>query len=323
MRRRSFTRSIAPVALTLALVPAAAGCAGDDALGGGGASSAAGGSGSGGKSLVVGGADFTEMKIMEQMYKLLLEKAGYTVTLKTAGQREIYAASLQKGDIDVVPEYAATMAEYLNKAKNGANAPAIATNDAAATVSAMTPLAKEKGLTVLKPAKAADQNGFYVKKSFADSKQVKTLSDMAKQKAAITLAAGDECRTRPFCAPGLKKTYGLNIKTITGDAFGSATGKQKVADGSATMGLTGTTDGTLDALGLVVLEDDKKLQAADNLVPIVNSSTAGDPAIAEALNKLADVLTTADLQDLNSKVDGQRQKADVVAKTYLTDKGLI
>ena len=71
---------------------------------------------------------------------------------------------------------------------------------------------------------------------------------------------------------------------VTGDEFGSATGKQKVVDGDAQVGLTGTTDGTLEALGLVILEDDKKLQAADNLVPIVNTEEAADEKIAEALN---------------------------------------
>ena len=89
------------------------------------------------------------------------------------------------------------------------------------------------------------------------------------------------------------------------------------------MGLTGTTDGTLDALGLVVLQDDKKLQAADNLVPIVNTKEAGDPAIADALNSLADVLTTQDLQDLNAQVDGQRRKPDAVATEYLKSKNLL
>lgn len=315
-------RSAALLVSGLILAPVLSGCAGDNALGGGSASGS-GGSVSGNKSLVVGGADFTEMKIMEQMYKALLEKAGYSITLKTAGQREIYAASLRKGEIDVVPEYAATMAEYLNRAKNGASAKPISTNDATTTVAAMTPLAKAQGLTVLKPARAADQNGYYITKKFADQNQIKTLSQYAAKKPSVTLAAGDECRTRPFCAPGLKKSYGLDVKTITGDAFGSATGKQKVADGSADMGLTGTTDGTLDALGLVVLEDDKKLQAADNLVPIVNTQKANDPAIAQALNKLANVLTTQDLQDLNAKVDGQRQKPDTVATDYLRSKGLI
>ena len=92
--------------------------------------------------------------------------------------------------------------------------------------------------------------------------------------------------------------------------------------GQAQLGLTGTTDGTLDGLGLVLLEDDKKLQAADNLVPVVNTKGAGDPDIAKALNQLADVLTTEDLAKLNLQVDGERQKPAEVARAYLEEQKL-
>ncbi len=273
--------------------------------------------------LVVGGAQFTEMAIMQEMYKLLLEDAGYSVEVKTAGQREIYIKSLESGEIDVVPEYAATTAEYLNREANGPDAPPIATSDATETVDAMRPLAEAKGLTVLEPSEALDANGFYVTKEFADQNSLKTLSDLAALAQPLTLAAGDECLERPFCALGLEDTYGLDIAGVTGDEFGSATGKQKVVDGDAQLGLTGTTDGTLEGLGLVVLEDDKKLQAADNLVPIVNSEDASDEKIAQTLNQLAPVLTTQDLTELNAKVDGERQKPADVAKEYLQSKDLI
>lgn len=315
-------------ALRLTLVPvlvasvlALAACGGDDPL----AEQSPGDTGSAGASgsLTVGGADFTEMKIMESMYQLLLEDAGFTVDVKPAAQREIYAPALESGEVDVVPEYAATMAEYLNRQANGPDAPAISSPDADATVAAMKPLAEAKGLTVLEPSKALDANGFYVTKKFADDNGLKTLSDLAALGQPITLAAGDECLERPFCAIGLKNTYGLNITGVTGDDFGSLTGKQKVVNGTAQLGLTGTTDGTLEGLGLVVLEDDKKLQAADNLVPVVNTESASDPKIAEALNKLADTLTTADLTELNAKVDGERQKPEDVARDYLESKNLI
>jgi osmoprotectant transport system substrate-binding protein len=85
----------------------------------------------------------------------------------------------------------------------------------------------------------------------------------------------------------------------------------------------GTTDGTLEALGLVLLEDDQGLQLADNLVPIVNAETAGDDAVAEALNALADVLTTEDLATLNAQVDAERQQPADVARAYLEEQGLI
>jgi len=278
----------------------------------------------GGGSLTVGGANFTEMQIMEEMYKALLEKAGYTVDVKTAGERELYAQSLVSGEIDVVPEYAATMAEYLNRQANGADAAAIATPDAAATVAAMQPLAEAQGLTVLEPAEAIDSNGFYVTKDFAEQNNLETLSDLGALGQELTIAAGDECLNpeRIYCGPGLMETYGLKIKGVTGDEFGSTSGKQKVIAGQAQLGLTGTTDGTLDGLGLVILEDDKMLQAADNLVPIVNTESAGDAQIAEVLNALAAVLTTEDLAGLNQKVDGEREKPADVAQDYLTDKGL-
>ncbi len=287
------------------------------------ASASAGGGASG--TIVVGGAQFTEMAIMEEMYRLLLEDAGYTGEVKTAGQREIYMKSLADGEIDVVPEYAATLAEFFNREANGPEAEAIATPDAAETVAAMQPLAEEQGLQVLDPAEAIDANGFYVTQAYADENSLTTLSDLGALGQPIVLAADDEClsEVRIYCAPGLEGTYGIEVASVTGDEFGSATGKQKVVDGDAQVGLAGTTDGTLEGLGLVILEDDKKLQAADNLVPVINVEGAGDPEVAEALNKIAGVLTTEDLTELNARVDGQREQAADVARDYLESNDLI
>ncbi|MEO7061248.1 MAG: glycine betaine ABC transporter substrate-binding protein, partial [Lapillicoccus sp.] len=105
--------------------------------------------------------------------------------------------------------------------------------------------------------------------------------------------------------------------------FGSVKLAQDVVDGKVDIGESGTTDGTLDAQGLVVLTDDKKLQPAENLTPFYNLAKAGDAKIAAALNKLAPVLTTEDLTALNSKVDAERQKPEDVAKAYLQSKKLI
>lgn len=279
--------------------------------------------GGGGGSLVVGGAQFTEMSVMENMYALLLEEAGYDVEIQTAEQREIYAPALVSGEIDVVPEYAATFVQYLNREANGPDAEEITTNDVQETLEAGQPLAEEKGLEFLEPAEAQDTNGFYVTQAFAEENDLETLSDLGELDQPITLAAGDECLERPFCAPGLEETYGIDVAGVTGDSFASLTGKQKVVDGTAQLGLTGTTDGTLDGLGLVILEDDQGLQAADNLVPVVNEETAGDPAVAEALNQLAPVLTTEDLTQLNLQVDEQRLLPEDVARDYLVEQGLI
>jgi osmoprotectant transport system substrate-binding protein len=277
--------------------------------------------------LTVGGANFTEMLIMQEMYRLLLEDAGYTVEIQSADNREIYGPALESGEIDVVPEYAATMAEYLNTKKNGPDATAsapIATSDAAETVAAMAPIAEEYGLEVLEPAEAADQNGFVVSQEFAEANGgLTTLSELGALGQPIVLAAGEECPDRPFCEPGLESTYGVNITEILPLGFGSPQTKEAVSSGEAQLGLVGTTDGTLEGLGLVLLEDDKALQLADNLVPIVHAESAGDDAVAEALNSLAPVLTTEDLATLNVQVDAERQQPADVAQAYLEENGLI
>ena len=280
-----------------------------------------------GGELTVGGANFTEMAIMQEIYKLLLEDAGYTVDIQQAESREIYAPALESGEVDVVPEYAATLAEYLNARKNGPDAPVdapIATSDAAETVAAMAPIAEEYGLTILEPAEAADQNGFAVSQEFAAANgNLTTLSELGALGQPIVLAAGEECAERPFCQPGLEATYGLEITEILPLGFSTPQVKEAVASGDAQLGLVATTDGTLEGLGLLLLEDDKQLQLADNLVPVVNSETAGDEAVAEALNSLAGVLTTEDLARLNAQVDAERQQPAEVARAYLEEKGLI
>ncbi|MFB9377501.1 ABC transporter substrate-binding protein [Kineococcus gynurae] len=316
---RSFgRRSLALAASSLLLVGA---CSSPDEVSA--PTTTGAGSGTEGTALVVGGSDASEMQIMQNIYAGLLEGAGYTVTIKSAGERAVYAPALESGEIDVVPEYAASMAEYLNRTANGSDAAPIATNEASTTIQAMTPLAEAAGLTVLTPAQAQNTNGFYVTKTFSDDNGVTTLSQLAARNQPVVLAAGDDCRENTFCQPGLERVYGLQISSLTGDPYGSASAKQKVVDGAAQLGETGTTDGTLDALGLVLLEDDKNLQAADNLVPIVNTEKASDPKIADALNKLAPVLTTEDLAELNLKVDAQRERPADVAKEWLEEKGLV
>jgi osmoprotectant transport system substrate-binding protein len=316
--QRGFPAMVAGLGLVLALGACGGG---EDALTNGDTESptaAAGGE------LTVGGAAFTEMAIMQEIYKLLLEDAGYTVDIQQAEARELYAPALESGEIDVVPEYAATMAEYLNREKNGPEATPIATADAAETVAAMAPIAEEYGLTVLEPAQAADQNGFAVSKEFAAANgDLTTLTELGALSEPLVLAAGDECAERPFCQPGLETTYGIEITEILPLGFSTQQTKEAVAGGEAQLGLVATTDGTLESYGLVLLEDDKELQRADNLVPVVNTSTAGDSAIAEALNQLADVLTTEDLAKLNAQVDVERQEAADVAQAYLEEKGLI
>lgn len=313
----------------VALAGSLAACGGDSLEKSKGGSASSGGSGeSGGEkgSLVVGAASFTESKVLAELYARVLGDAGYRTSITTVANRELYEPSLEKGEIDVVPEYAATIAEFLNAKVNGAKEAAakpVASGDAAATVAALEKLAAPRGLKVLPAGAAVDQNAFAVTEEFAAEHRLKSLSDLGRSKVAVKIAAGDECEVRPFCAPGLKKTYGINVTGIDPKGVGTPQSKQAVKDGKDQLVLTTTTDAVLDSYGLVFLEDDKKLQNADNVLPVVNAKDAGSQDVAEALGKITEVLTTEDLAELNRKVDAERAKPADVAEDYLRSKGLI
>ncbi|WP_171114850.1 MULTISPECIES: ABC transporter substrate-binding protein [Streptomyces] len=275
------------------------------------------------RQLTVGSAGFTESDLLAQMYALLLNQAGYKTSLITVANRELYEPALESGQIDVVPEYAATFADWLNARTNGPDTPPVGSPDLDATMKALRRLATPRGLTVLNPGRAVDQNAFAVSASYARRHHLKTLSDLGRSGLKVRLAAGDECVQRPYCAPGLRKTYGIDITAVDPKGVGTTQAKRAVQSGQDQMVLTTTTDATLDEFGLVLLADDKHLQNADYVVPVVNRARAGALGVTKALNKLNAVLTTTDLATMNQQVDSWRRLATDVARTYLEDKGLL
>lgn len=284
----------------------------------------AGGRGEG--SLVVGSAGFTESEIMAQLYAGVLSEAGFETRVQRLANRELYAPALEKGEIDVVPEYAATLAEFLNAKVNGAEAAEekpVASSNADDTVRELIKLAEPRGITVLTAGDAVNQNAFAVTSDFAEEHELETLSDLGEAGLEIKLAAGDECPERPFCQPGLENTYDIDISRLDPKGVGTVQAKQSVQRGTNDMVLTTTTDASLEEFDLVLLEDDKSLQNADNVLPVVNTKDAGDQRVTDSLDRLTRVLTTEDLIELNRRVDSEREKATDVAREYLEDKGLL
>jgi glycine betaine/choline ABC-type transport system substrate-binding protein len=129
-------------------------------------------------SVVVGGPSFTEGQVMVEMYRLLLEDAGFDVTTQVVDNRELYLPELEDGDITVVPEYAATVTDFINRQINGADADSVASNSVEETIDALEPLAAELGLVPLEPAEAVDQNAFAVTEDFAIENDIRTLSEL-------------------------------------------------------------------------------------------------------------------------------------------------
>jgi osmoprotectant transport system substrate-binding protein len=199
----------------------------------------------------VGAANFGESKILANVYAKVLGAAGFKATVKDVGNRELYLKSLSKGEIDVMPEYAGTLTEFLNKQQNGATAAPKASGDLDATVAALKDLGTKATLDFGAPSPAADQNAFAVTKAYADANGLKTLSDLATKCNGGELALGGptECQDRPFCKPGLEKTYGLKFTSFTSYDSGGPLTKTAIKQGKVQIGLVFSSDGSLVSSG--------------------------------------------------------------------------
>jgi len=313
-------RHISVIAALLAVVLGSAACGGSSSKPAASASPSAPAKGP----ITVAAFNFGESTILANMYAKVLTKAGFTASVKSLTNREVIEPALEKGDLDVVPEYVGTLTEFLNKKANGPSAPAKASADLQQSVSALSALVAGRGLVVLTPSKAADQNAFAVTKDFATKNNIKSLSDLGKsaENGKLVLGGPAECPTRPFCQPGLQTTYGLKFSSFKPLDAGGPLTKKAIQSGAVTVGLVFSSDGGIEALNLQVLNDDKNLQTVDNVVPVVRKDK-DSPALRAALDKVSSTLTTEDLVKLNKQVDVDRADPATVAETYLKSKGLL
>ncbi|MGN6611030.1 MAG: glycine betaine ABC transporter substrate-binding protein [Angustibacter sp.] len=206
---------------------------------------AAGSGGSG--AVTVGAANFSENQIVANLYAIALNAAGFKATVRTVGNREVYEPELEKGSLTVVPEYAGTLTEFLNKKENGADAEAKASSDLDATVTELKKLGEKVGLVFGDASQAADQNAFAVTKAFADKYGVSTLSELGAKCGDLVLGGPPECPQRPFCQPGLEKTYGLSITSFKALDAGGPLTKNALKQGQIALGLVFSSDGSLAA----------------------------------------------------------------------------
>ena len=309
-------RNLAGVA-TAGLLLLAAGCAGDDLESSGDdeQESTAGGE------VRISGQAFPEAVLVAAMYDELLTEAGYTTSVKLVDTRDVYMQTFPD-DIDVVPEYVGGIVDFLNTTQNGADAEPLTTSDAEESISAAEDLLTEQGITLLEPSEATDTNAFFVTQEFSESEGVTSLSDL--EGMSVTLAAAPDCEGRTDCAGGLTDVYGIDIEEVLPLGFASDATYQSVLDGESELGLTSTTDGTLEAQGLVLLEDDQEIQPAQNLVPAVSTEFLEEhPDVEDTLNELMSALTTEKLTELNGRVAVDREQPEDVARDFLVEEGLL
>ena len=313
-------RTLAAVISVGSLLLATA-CAGDDLSNSKSSDQNSPSSSTAGGTVHISGQNFPEAALVAAMYDEVLTNAGYTTDVKLVDTRDVYMQTFPQG-VDVVPEYVGGILDFLNTTQNGADAKPITTSDAQQSISAGKSLLDKQGITLLNPSEATDTNAFFVSKDYADSEGVSTLSDLKGK--SVVLAAAPDCEGRPDCEGGLSDVYGIDITKVLPLGYASDQTYKSVIDGESQLGETSTTDGTLDAQGLVLLDDDKKIQPAQNLIPAVSSDFLdAHPDVAAPLNDLMAALTTEKLTELNAKVAVDRQKPEDVAHEFLTQAGLL
>ena len=139
--------------------------------------------------------------------------------------------------------------------------------------------------------------------------------------AQLSLGGPAACQTNHFCIPGLQKVYGITFKSFkTLDADGPLT-YQALTTGGVDVGEVFSTDAQVLAHNLVVLRDDKHLQAADNIVPVLATAKATS-GVEKVLNKVSSAITTGILLQLNKSVGVDHQDPQAVADNWLKSKGL-
>ena len=256
--------------------------------------------------------DFPESETLAELYGQAMRQQGYPVAVVARlGPRDIVQPALEQGRVDLVLGYLGSALNFLYDKR-------VATADPQATYARLTQALTSRGISVLPYAKAQDRNGFVVTGDLARRRQLERISDLAPIARQLTFGGPPECPDRPLCLKGLQDVYGLQFarfeampsRTTTADAL---------ATGEIDLGMLETTDGNLADRDLVQLADDRRLQPAENIAPMMRTEIAAayGPRLVRVLNNLTDQLNTRDLIQMNQRVELEGAKPAAVAADWL------
>jgi osmoprotectant transport system substrate-binding protein len=294
-------------AVAVGVAAALAGCSSSSPLDSGSSTS------SDSKTIVVGSQQYYSNEIIAELYAQVLEKDGFQVKRNfNIGQREVYIPQLEKGAIDVMPEYGGNLLQYFDKKST-----AKSESEIAAGLKSALP----KGLRALDAAEATDQDSYTVTKKFSEENDVTSLADLSKVKGTLTVGGNSENQTRPYGPKGLKSVYGVTVQSKAIEDSGGALTVKALKDGTVQLADIYTADPSIKANDFVVLKDPKNLIVPQNVTPVV-SDKVDDKAAAD-IDKVSKVLTTEALIELNTKSTVDKEKASTIAKDFLTDEGLL
>ena len=287
---------------------------------GGHASSAAGTPAWPGPVISVGSFDFPESVLLAEIYGEALAADKFPVRiLANLGPREVVDPALVDGLVQLVPEYAGSALQFFSLGKLSA------TSDAAVANRALAASVAARGLVAARPAPAQDANAIVVTTATAARYRLRSIADLARVAPGLVFGGPPECPGRAYCLAGLKRVYGLRFRSfIPLDAGGPLT-LQALEAGYIGVALLFTTDPGIPARHLVVLADDRGLQPAESITPLVRRDVIVryGPDLAAALNRVSALLDTGTLRSLNARVALAGQDPRLVAGSWLRAHGLI
>ncbi|HEY6810186.1 MAG TPA: ABC transporter substrate-binding protein [Propionibacteriaceae bacterium] len=263
--------------------------------------------------VVVGSADFTESKILAEIYSQALKAKGVESSTKLGiGSREIYIKALQDQSISAVPEYTGNLLLYFNPN---------ATATTATEVEKALPDVLPSDLKLLTSSDAVDQDVYVVTKEFSAQHGINSLEDLKKIASTSTLGGPPELGERAYGPPGLEKIYGAKFKAFV--PYPKYPPKISDLDNNKIQVATFfTTDAILAEKGYLPLEDPQSMILPQNVIPLVRSDVADNPTAVAALDAVQAALSTSDLMQLNKKVDSERQDPAQVAGEWLRSRSL-
>jgi osmoprotectant transport system substrate-binding protein len=269
--------------------------------------------------ITVGSFDFPESVVLAYLYAGALSARGYQVrVLPDLGSRELVEPALMTGLVQLVPEYTGSALEFVSLGR------AHATASVAATAATLARWMATRGVVAARPAAAQDTNAIVVTAATAARYRLRTVSDLASVAPGLVFGGPPECAERPDCLPGLRRAYGLRFRAFAGlDADGPLT-RQALVSGDIGVALLFTTDPAIEAQHLVVLADNRGLQSAENVVPVLRRATADryGAGLLAALDAVSARLSTAALTALNAQVELDGRDPRAVAERWLRDQGL-
>jgi len=266
-------------------------------------------------SVGVSGA-FAENQIVAEMYAQVLEGAGYTVERHLdLRSRELSQNALEAGQIDVKPEYLSSLLLFLDpNAEASADTADVARQDAE--------LLRQRGITLLTPSPAQDTNQFVANAETARRYGLTTVSSLAPVADRLTFGGPPECPQRPFCLPGLYRVYGILFDDFAPLDAGGPLTIQALGSDDVQIGLLFSTDPRIEEKGFVPLVDDRDLQDAENITPVIRSDTLNDE-IRTRLDAVSARLSSREMTELVGKVVIDGESVASVAAGFLDRNDLI